>query len=278
MPTDFRPRVDGTHPAPANGYSFLSLLETTVRVRAGAHPAFLEMSDCVDNDLLKKPNPPGRYERWARLKGTEIFFRPIRKTDAELLQELFHSHSQETIVHRYFSPLRELSLEQITKFVDLDYSRDMAIIGLVPYLKRQRMICVGRFFRNASENGAEIAITVHDDYRKRGIGTYLLRELIRVARDMGLEFLTADVLVDNHAMLALLHKCSLKLKEVSLDASVYHYVFWLKGERSINAKSLPKFGKKPLAPRANLPCDERGRRNKSVQASFANCASATTAP
>ena len=154
----------------------------------------------------------------------DIFFRPIRHEDTALLREFFHSHSAQTILHRYFGPLRELSPEQISRFVDLDFSNDMAIIGLVPFEGRQRMLCVGRYYRNPGLNSAEIAITVHDDYQGHGIGTFLLRNLIRIARAHGIERLTADVMADNHAMMALLRKCSDKL-DVTLDAGIYHVTF-----------------------------------------------------
>jgi acetyltransferase len=212
---------------------------------------FETMIDGFENNWECRSDYPSQYETWAHLKGLEIFFRPIKKTDGELLKELFRSHSQETIVRRYFLPLRELSPEMVTKFVDLCYTRDMAIIGLVPYLGRERMIGVGRFFRNTPQDGAEIALTVHDDYRRRGIGSYLLRELIRVAQDMEIVFLTADVLAGNHAMMALLHKCSPNL-EMTLDAGVYHVVFPVRARTSINAKSLPRFGKHGTAPETNV--------------------------
>lgn len=172
-----------------------------------------------------------------------IFFRPIRHEDAPLLQEFFQSHSAQTILHRYFAPLRELSTEQISRFVDLDYSNDMAIIGLVPFQGRQRMLCVGRYFREPVANSAEIAITVHDDYQGRGIGTFLLRNLIRIACAHGIETLTADVMADNHAMMALLRKCSDKL-DISLDAGIYHVTFPIQAR---NVATMPKSAKRDFA-------------------------------
>jgi GNAT superfamily N-acetyltransferase len=195
--------------------------------------------------------------------GLDIDFRRIRHDDAALLKEFFQSHSKETILHRYFAPLRELSADQIQKFVDLDYENDMAIVGLVPYQCRQRMLCVGRFYRDRSTNSAEIAITVHDDFQRRGVGAFLLRALIRIAHEYGIETLTADVLADNHAMMGLLRKYSSNL-EIGLEAGVYHVVFPLE-EASINAKSLPKFGEKMATTHTNVYRDERTKKNPNVQ-------------
>jgi GNAT superfamily N-acetyltransferase len=170
----------------------------------------------------------------------KIDFRPIRHEDAGWLNEFFKSHSKATILHRYFAPLLELSPEQIRKFVDLDYEKDMAIIGLVPFQDRERILCVGRFFRDSKGNSAEIAITVHDDFQGRGIGTFLLRALIRIARAYGIAELTADVLAENNAMMCVLHKCSHKLS-IDLSASVYHVVLPIE---PISPMSSTQFDKK----------------------------------
>jgi acetyltransferase len=163
-----------------------------------------------------------QYEMTASFRGhLNIFFRPIRPSDAVLLREFFHSHSEQTIYYRYFSPLRELSPEQVRKFVILDYQNDMALVGLTRFQGRDRMLCVGRYVRNSSGNDAEVAITIHDDYQRHGLGTFLLRALIKIAHEHGLSALTADVLADNHGMMRLLHKCSAHLK-IDFKSGVYH--------------------------------------------------------
>ncbi len=161
----------------------------------------------------------------ASFRGSpKLHFRPIQPSDASLLREFFRSHSKQTILYRYFAPLRDLSAEQIEKFVRLDYSRDVAIVGLTMEGRHPQMICVGRYFLNSDLTSAEIAITVHDDFQRHGIGTFLLRALIKIARSRGLKALTADLLADNHGMMRLLRKCAPDVK-LDLDAGVYHASF-----------------------------------------------------
>jgi GNAT superfamily N-acetyltransferase len=168
---------------------------------------------------------PRQYETRAQFAGhLEIFFRPIKPTDANLLKEFFRSHSKQTILHRYFIPLHDLPPDLLHQFVNLDYSRDMAIVGLIPFEEHTKMLCVGRYCQNPGASDAEIAITVHDNYQRHGIGTFLFKYLARIARQNGITGFTADVMMDNHDMLGLIHHGANNI-ESTLEAGVYHLRF-----------------------------------------------------
>ncbi len=173
------------------------------------------------------PDSPYPTElKWVgRFKGKgRVFFRPILPQDLVLLEELFHSHSAGTIYSRYFCALHELSPDQLDRFLNVNYRTDMAIVGLVPFDGRQKMICVGRYFKNPNANEAEFAITLHDEWQHHGLGTFLMRKLIEIAGRHGIERLTADVLASNHAMLGVLRKC-VKKWESTREAGVYRVSF-----------------------------------------------------
>ena len=183
-------------------------------------------ADALPTDLQSDPK---KYEMSVTFKdGLTIAFRPIRPADEALLKELFYSHSERTILHRYFAHVCQLSQEQVRKFVALDYQNDFALIGLVPHEGRERMICVGRYFRNPPGSEAEIAITVHDDFQHHDIGTFLVRTLMDIAREQGITSFTASVLAGNPAMMHVFRNVAGKI-ETKLESDVYQVRFELTG-------------------------------------------------
>jgi RimJ/RimL family protein N-acetyltransferase len=57
-----------------------------------------------------------------------------------------------------------------------------------------------------NENMAEVAFSVADEHQRQGIGTHLLRFLMRVARERGLHGFRANVIAGNMAMTRVFQK------------------------------------------------------------------------
>jgi GNAT superfamily N-acetyltransferase len=127
--------------------------------------------------------------------------RPIRPDDAERLVA-FHRHlSPHSVYLRFFSVHPELSPAEVVRFTTVDYNDRLALVAL----DGDRLIGVGRFDRRPGEPEAEVAFVVADEYQHHGIGSLLLDEMARAARQRGIETFRADTLAENRAMLDVFH-------------------------------------------------------------------------
>ena len=123
-----------------------------------------------------------------------------------MVAEAFRTASRETLLHRFFTPLRGLSSEQLRRLLTIDPAREACIVGELTTSVPKRIVCGARYVRLTDPLVAEIALTVHDDYQGQGVGGFILRQLIRLGRDNGIRIFAADVLATNARMLRLLEK------------------------------------------------------------------------
>jgi GNAT superfamily N-acetyltransferase len=154
--------------------------------------------------------------------GTQVNFRPIHPTDVEGMQELFYALSQETLHYRFMQDVRRIPQKQLLDFVFVDHRRDVAVVGTVPEAHGEEIVAIGRYYLDSASNRAEVAFTVRDGWQGRGIGSYLLRSLVTIARRNGIGGFTAEVLRENRAMQAVFNHSGLKVSS-RLEEGVYHF-------------------------------------------------------
>lgn len=165
---------------------------------------------------------PEQYnQRIALPDGTEIFLRPIKPTDDDLMIDLFNSFSKETIYFRFFSTLKYMPKEQLEKMTHIDYAKQMAIVALVDEGGREQMVAVGRYtLDNEKPDEAEFAIVVQDAYQRRGIGTEVLKHLAHVAKLQGVRNITGYIMNENTHMFGVLRKSALKMTRRNWDRGI----------------------------------------------------------
>lgn len=159
------------------------------------------------NEPSPAPAPePDALGSHALPDGRIVRFRHLRTDDEGLIIAAFQSASPETVYHRFFSPLRSLSVADLRRYLALDPLRDACVIGALEAEEGKRIVCGARYVRSTAVDEAEIAVTVHDAFRRRGLGRAALERLLTIARERGVTRFTADVLESNTAMLALLRR------------------------------------------------------------------------
>ncbi len=155
--------------------------------------------------------------------GTQITFRPIHPTDESRMRELFHALSRETVYYRFMKEMKALPQKQIQDFIYVDHRNDVAIVATLPEAHGEDIIAVGRYYLDPKSNRAEVAFVVRDEWQNRGLGGFLLRHLVAIARRNGIAGFTAEVLTDNKPMQAVFnHHAGVKVSS-SLREGVYHF-------------------------------------------------------
>ena len=132
--------------------------------------------------------------------GEEVTIRPIRPEDEPKVVQFHKRLSERSVYLRYASLMKleqRVAHERLSRICFIDYDRETA---LVAETDDGEIIGIGRLTRQPGRNEAEFAMLVVDDYQGEGIGTELLRRLVQVGRDEGLDQITADILRQNRAM------------------------------------------------------------------------------
>jgi RimJ/RimL family protein N-acetyltransferase len=137
--------------------------------------------------------------------GAQIEIRLLRPSDEADMLDLIKRISTQSLQRRFFAVKRDFSEKERAFFMKTDLRNHVALVALTREEDRPVIIGGGRYI--VFETGqAEMAFMVADDWQRQGIGSLLLRHLVKIARDAGLQELTAEVLSENAAMLKVFAK------------------------------------------------------------------------
>jgi GNAT superfamily N-acetyltransferase len=132
-----------------------------------------------------------------------VILRPIRPSDRDLLLDGFERLSPQSRYRRFLAPMDDLSEPLLRYLTEVDHHDHEAIGAIDP--ASGHGISIARFIRQADRpDAAEAAVTVADDWQRRGLGTLLLGALADRARAEGIRVFTAVVLAANAEMLDVL--------------------------------------------------------------------------
>jgi L-amino acid N-acyltransferase YncA len=131
------------------------------------------------------------YPKHVLLKdGTELSIRPLRKEDEKELHKYFLRLPQKEVArlkHDVTDP------ELISKWIyDLDYDIVFPLVAM----DNDRIVANGTLKFNMigwRKHQGEIRATVDPEYREKGLSTVLIKNMIEIAKSMGLDQLTAEL-------------------------------------------------------------------------------------
>jgi GNAT superfamily N-acetyltransferase len=142
-------------------------------------------------------------ERTPLAGGGEVFVRPVEPHDREGLRDAFERLGKRSRYQRFLVPKRSLTAGELSYLTDVDHVDHEAVVAIDAATGQG--VGVARYIRDPGRpDVAEAAVTVVDDWQGRGLGKLLLDRLVARAEANGVTRFSANLLVTNDAVRALL--------------------------------------------------------------------------
>ncbi len=183
-----------------------------------AHPKFREELIDVAREkhyIFSDQLPPSRddllfiegYKSTLALPtGKSIEFRPLLPSDEFSYRNFFYSLQERTIYYRFFYKMRNFTHSVVQEqWASVDYRKNMSIIGLIQTGGHKEIVAIGTYAEEETQR-AEVAFVVREDCQGMRIGSYLLEELEKIAKENDYTGFTATVLSENSAMIRVFKK------------------------------------------------------------------------
>jgi GNAT superfamily N-acetyltransferase len=188
--------------------------------------------DAIGSQPPSPPRPGGERTTVTRLPAATVRVRPIRPSDAPILQAGMARLSDRTRWLRFHMPISRLSAAQLRALVHVDHHHREALVAEVRGADGGwEPVGVARYART-TEDRADLAVVVEDAWQGRGIGRLLLDRLAAAAREEGVVAFVAEVLSENHQALRLVRPPRPPQVEVSTTGPVTDVVWWLAPARA----------------------------------------------
>ncbi|THB80992.1 MAG: GNAT family N-acetyltransferase [Desulfobacteraceae bacterium] len=138
--------------------------------------------------------------------GKRVEFRPLLPSDEFESRNFYYSLQEASIYYRFFNKRKVFSRDMLQRqWADVDYRRNMTVIGLMQIGKRKQIVAIGSY-AEANDEVAEVAFLVKESLHGMGIGSYLLDILETIARENKYTMFIATVLAENRKMIKVFQK------------------------------------------------------------------------
>lgn len=154
--------------------------------------------------IHRRPLGKPWQEELALDDGRRLWLRPILPADAEPLRQSFTLLTPEEVRMRFLHPLTELTPAMARRLTHIDPRTQLALVLAEPEPPGEAL--VGGVVRAAIDAGtrrADFAILVSRFLAHQGLGTLLMKQMLRWAKLKRLDAVYGDVLQENTQMLHL---------------------------------------------------------------------------
>lgn len=163
---------------------------------------------------------PVQLEESLNINGEMITIRPAKPVDERRIQEHYYTLPKGDVLTRFFSQKTIFARAEMETRSHVDYVNDMTLVAVVGDFGFGRVVAVAESMKLESENLAEVAFSVSEDYQGKGLGTFFLKKLAAAARENGIAGLVAYTFPSNKAMINLFKTLPYKVKTVYEDGDL----------------------------------------------------------
>ena len=174
------------------------------------------------------PYPSGMIRHIELQGGVSATIRPIRPEDAAIESAFVHGLSEQSKFLRFMFTLHDLSPGMLSRFTQIDYDRELALVGVMDTPDGEQQIGVARYITLEDGETCEFAIVVGDAWQGRGLARQLFGALIDAARATRLKVMMGVTLRENTRMLDLARSNGFELKTDQDDPALVQMVLDLR--------------------------------------------------
>jgi acetyltransferase len=132
--------------------------------------------------------------------GVALHVRPVLPSDEWMLAELFHNVSAEDKQFRFLGAVREIGHAQLAAMTQVDYRRT---INFLAFVEDGTLVASAMLASTGDKARAELALSVHQDWKSKGVGWTLAEHALRYARAEGVRAVESLESRENRAAIAL---------------------------------------------------------------------------
>jgi acetyltransferase len=170
---------------------------------------------------------PEEFMKTILLKnGQNVLLRPIRPEDEAMHAEMIGSFSEQTQYYRFFSTGLKVNHDFLTRFTQIDYDREIAIVAEVQEKKERMLAGVVRIVGDPFNETAEYAIAIADRWQGLGLGNFLTDYILEIAKKRGFQKIYASLLRGNSKMRTLFERNGFKIRPDDIDTFYAEVDLW----------------------------------------------------
>lgn len=149
--------------------------------------------------LVIRPAPTRWTADVVTRDAVALHIRPVSPEDEPVLAELFEHVSAEDLRFRFLTAVHDVGHERLAAMTQIDYRREMHFLAFAGNV----LVASAFMVADPDRSRAELAISVRQGWKGRGISWTLLQHVLRYAQAEGIGSVESLESRDNHAALKL---------------------------------------------------------------------------